>query len=64
MDLVGFLKIMEMEERGAYAKYHWAMEQTESQDLKAIFARLRDEEAVHADYLEYERKKLEKVLDQ
>ncbi len=26
MDLVEFLKIMEMEERAAYAKYQWAIE--------------------------------------
>jgi rubrerythrin len=64
MDMVAFLKIMEMEERAAYAKYQWAMDQTDSEDLKAIFARLRDEEAVHADYLEYERGKLEKLLQQ
>lgn len=62
MDLIQFLKIMEMEERAAYAKYQWAMDQTDDEDLKAIFARLRDEEAVHADYLEYERAKLEKLL--
>ncbi|NQV64788.1 MAG: tetratricopeptide repeat protein [SAR86 cluster bacterium] len=27
MDLIQFLKIMEMEERAAYAKYQWAMDQ-------------------------------------
>ena len=64
MDLKQFLKIMEMEERAAYAKYQWAMEQTDDEDLKAIFKRLRDEEAVHADYLEYERNKLEKLLEE
>ena len=64
MDMIEFLKIMEMEERAAYAKYQWAMDQTEAEELKAIFARLRDEEAVHADYLEYERTKLEKLLNQ
>jgi rubrerythrin len=64
MDLAKFLKIMEMEERAAYAKYQWAMEQTEDEDLKAIFKRLRDEEAIHADYLEYERKRLEKLLEE
>ncbi len=63
MDLTQFLKIMEMEERAAYAKYQWALEQTDDEDLQAIFERLRDEEAVHADYLEYERDKLEKLLD-
>lgn len=62
MDLTKFLNIMEMEERAAYAKYSWAMELTDDEDLKAIFQRLRDEEAVHADYLEYERLKLEKLL--
>ncbi len=62
MNLVEFLKIMEMEERAAFAKYQWAMDQTDDEGLRAIFARLRDEEAVHADYLEYERSKLEKLL--
>ena len=62
MDLIQFLKIMEMEERAAYAKYQWAMDQTDNEDLIAIFERLRDEEAVHADYLQYERAKLEKLL--
>ncbi len=62
MDLIQFLKIMEMEERAAYAKYHWAMDQTDNEDLIAIFRRLRDEEAVHADYLQYERAKLEKLV--
>ena len=62
MDLIKFLKIMEMEERAAFAKYQWAMDQTDNEDLKAIFKRLRDEEGVHADYLDYERSKLEKLL--
>lgn len=62
MNLIEFLRIMEMEERAAYAKYQWAIDQTDNKDLQAIFARLRDEEAVHADYLEYERAKLEKLL--
>jgi len=61
MDLAQFLKIMEMEERAAYAKYQWAMEQTDDEDLKAVFKRLRDEEGVHADFLQYERAKLEKL---
>ena len=63
MDLAQFLKIMEMEERAAYAKYQWAMEQTDDAALKAVFKRLRDEEAVHADFLQYERAKLEKPVE-
>ena len=62
MDLIQFLKVMEMEERAAYAKYQWALDQTDDEGLQAIFKRLRDEEAVHADYLEYERARLEKLL--
>jgi rubrerythrin len=62
MDWVEFLRIMEMEERAAYAKYQWAMEQTEDEDLTSILRRLRDEEAVHADYLQYERTRLEKLM--
>lgn len=64
MDLIQFLKIMEMEERAAYAKYQWALDQTDDERLKEIFERLRDEEAVHADYLEYERSRLEKLIEE
>ncbi len=64
MDLIQFLKVMEMEERAAYAKYQWALDQTDDERLQGIFKRLRDEEAVHADYLQYERSRLEKLLEE
>ena len=62
MDWLSFLKIMAMEEHAAQAKYQLAMDLAEDQDLKAFFARLRDEEAFHAQYLEGEYEKLEKKL--
>jgi rubrerythrin len=62
MDWLSFLKIMAMEEHAAQAKYQLAMDLAEDQDLKVFFARLRDEEAFHAQYLEGEYEKLEKKL--
>jgi rubrerythrin len=62
MDWLSFLKIMSMEEHAARAKYQLAMDLAEDEDLKAFFARLRDEEAFHAQYLEGEYEKLEKKL--
>jgi rubrerythrin len=52
-----FLKAMEIEEKGAMAKYKMAAEQAESKELKELFERLAEEEAFHAQYLqgEYER---------
>lgn len=52
-----FLKAMEIEERGAMAKYSMAAEIAETEELRALFERLADEEAFHAQYLqgEYER---------
>jgi len=62
MDWLSFLKIMAMEEHAARAKYQLAVDLAEDEDLKAFFARLRDEEAFHAQYLEGEYEKLEKKL--
>jgi len=62
MDWLSFLKIMAMEEHAARAKYQLAVDLAEDEDLKAFFARLRDEEAFHAQYLEGEYDKLEKKL--
>jgi len=62
MDWLSFLKIMAMEEHAARAKYQLAVDLAEDKDLKAFFARLRDEEAFHAQYLEGEYEKLEKRL--
>ena len=62
MDWLSFLKIMTMEEKAARAKYQLAIDLAEDEDLKTFFARLRDEEAFHAQYLEGEYEKLEKKL--
>ena len=52
-----FLKAMEIEEKGAMAKYQLAAELAETKELKELFERLAEEEAFHAQYLqgEYER---------
>lgn len=55
---------MAMEEHAARAKYQLAVDLAEDEELKAFFARLRDEEAFHAQYLEGEYEKLEKRLQQ
>jgi rubrerythrin len=62
MDWLSFLKIMAMEEHAARAKYQLAVDLAEDKDLKAFFARLRDEEAFHAEFLEGEYERLEKKL--
>jgi len=62
MDWLSFIKIMMMEERAARAKYQLAVDLAEDEELKTFFARLRDEEAFHAQYLEGEYDKLEKKL--
>lgn len=52
-----FLRAMEIEERGAQAKYRMAADMAESKELKELFEKLAEEEAFHAQYLqgEYER---------
>jgi rubrerythrin len=52
-----FLKAMEIEERGALAKYQMAAEMADTKELKELFEKLAEEEAFHAQYLqgEYER---------
>jgi rubrerythrin len=62
MDWLSFIKIMMMEEKAARAKYQLAVDLAEDEELKTFFARLRDEEAFHAQYLEGEYDKLEKKL--
>jgi rubrerythrin len=64
MDWLSFLKIMAMEEHAARAKYQLAVDLAEDEGLKAFFARLRDEEEFHAQYLEGEYEKLEKKLQE
>jgi rubrerythrin len=52
-----FLKAMEIEEKGAMAKYKMAAELAETKQLQELFEKLAEEEAFHAQYLqgEYER---------
>jgi rubrerythrin len=64
MDWLSFLKIMAMEEQAAQAKYQLAVDLAEDQELKDFFARLRDEESFHAQYLEGEYEKLKRKVDQ
>jgi rubrerythrin len=63
MDWLSFLKIMAMEEHAARAKYQLAVDLAEDEDMKVFFARLRDEEEFHAQFLEGEYEKLKKKLD-
>ncbi len=60
MDWLSFIKIMMMEERAAQAKYQLAVDLAPDEEMKTFFSRLRDEETVHADFLEGEYAKLEK----
>ena len=62
MDWLSFIKIMMMEERAAQAKYQLAVDLAESEETKALFRKLRDEEAFHAQFLEGEYTRLEKSL--
>lgn len=62
MDWLNFIKVMSIEEHAARAKYQVAVDLAEDEDLKAFFARLRDEEAFHAQFLEGEYARLEKKL--
>lgn len=62
MDWLSFLKIMAMEEHAARAKYQLALDLAEDEDMKTFFARLRDEEEFHAQFLEGEYEKLEKNM--
>jgi rubrerythrin len=62
MDWLNFLKVMVIEERAAREKYQVAVELADDPNIKAVFERLRDEEAFHADFLEGEYERLEKAL--
>jgi rubrerythrin len=62
MDWLNFLKVMVVDEQAARAKYQLAMNLAEDEKLKAFFAKLRDEEAFHVQFLEGEYAKLEKRL--
>jgi len=62
MDWLSFIKIMMIEEHAARAKYQLAVDLAPDEGMKTFFARLRDEETVHADFLETEYAKLEKKI--
>jgi len=62
MNWINFLKVMAMEEHAAMARYDWAAQNVDSAQLRAVFERLRDEEEFHAQFLEGEGLKLEKLL--
>lgn len=62
MDWLNFLKVMMIEEMAARDKYQLAMELANDPQIKAIFEKLRDEEAFHANFLEGEYNRLQKLL--
>ncbi len=62
MDWLSFVKIMIMEEHAARAKYQFALDMAEGEEMEKLFTRLRDEETVHAQFLEGEYAKMEKKL--
>jgi rubrerythrin len=62
MDWLNFLKVMAIEEKAARDKYQLAANLADDPNIKAVFERLRDEEAFHADFLEGEYARLEKAL--
>ncbi len=62
MDWLNFLKMMVIEEGAASDKYQLAVDLEDDPAIKAVFERLRDEEAFHADVLEGEYERLEKAL--
>lgn len=63
MDWVHFLKVMELDEKGAWKKYDLAAKAAKDPELKALLLKLRDEEEVHADFLADQRKKLAKIAE-
>jgi rubrerythrin len=62
MDWLNFLKMMIIEEQAARDKYALAAQLSDSPELKAAFQRLRDEETFHAEVLEAQYTKLERML--
>jgi rubrerythrin len=55
-----FFQMMAAEENAAHDKYKLAMENAESPELKKVFERLMNEEAIHAEVLEGEYERLVK----
>jgi rubrerythrin len=59
MDWITFLSVMIEDEKAAINKYRLAMEQADSEKLKTVLERLKDEEQVHIDFLEEEIRRLQ-----
>jgi rubrerythrin len=62
MDWLNFLKVMIIDEKSAQQKYQLAMSLAKDPKVRAVFEKLRDEEAFHVDFLEGEYSRIEKVL--
>ena len=63
MDWLSFLKVMIIDEKAAREKYQLAAEQADDPEVKAVFEKLRDEEAFHVDFLEGEYARLQKLMN-
>ncbi len=61
MDILGFLKVMIIEEKGAREKYQVAVDESDDPKVREVFERLRDEEAFHVSFLENEYERLQKL---
>lgn len=59
MDWITFLNVMIEDEKAAINKYRLAMEQADSDKLKAALERLMKEEEFHVDFLEEEIRRLQ-----
>jgi rubrerythrin len=58
-----FLRAMEIEEKGAMAKYRMAADLAETKELKELFEKLAEEEAFHAQYLQGEYQRIMKAKE-
>jgi rubrerythrin len=58
-----FLRAMEIEEKGAMAKYRMAADLAETKELKELFEKLAEEEAFHAQYLQGEYQRMMKAKE-
>jgi rubrerythrin len=59
MDWITFLSVMVEDEKAAINKYRLAMEQADSEKLKATLEKLMHEEEFHVDFLEGEIRRLQ-----
>ena len=57
-----FIRVMKIDERGAWAKYKVASKAAKSQAMKEIFEKLAYEEEVHIDVLNRFEKELTSLL--